>query len=368
MGGSFKKPAVLVVLGVAVILAAGILFILAVFSKSAEPVAEEPESRKEPGVSSGEEPALGPDAPEVATKRETEAADGFDVVFFAPWGSGEGRLGRREAQESDPAGPMAFVVDASGRAAVLDQVNSRVVVFADGKQVSQIALPADTYQDLQLDEAGDLVLMDRLARRSVEVFDSQGRPVSRVALEGGGVPEGGGTTGLFVREDGLWVEVEHTHMVRVADAQGRPDPERPQVGGRFSADGAWLLSAAREGRNQAVVLVRPADAPGQLPRLFSRISFPLPILHLLALESDTAGRVLLAARLARFEEKAPFAVLEERIEAVLLGPDGSEVDRVRLPAPPGALDQFRTLYLSPDGVLYHLYYDENGVSLRRLVL
>jgi hypothetical protein len=368
MRGFPKRWAGLKFLGAAVILVAGIVVILAVFSRSAEPVAEEPEFRSDSAVSSGAGRVESPAAAEVARERETGSADGFDVVFFAPWGSGEGRLGRREARESDPAGPMAFVVDASGRAAVLDQVNSRVVVFADGKQVSQIALPADTYQDLQLDEAGDLVLMDRLARRSVEVFDSQGRPVSRVALEGGGVPEGGGTTGLFVREDGLWVEVEHTRMVRVADAQGRPDPERPQVGGRFSADGAWLLSAAREGQNQAVVLGRPADAPAQLPRLFSRVSFPLPILHLLALESDTAGRVLLAARLARFEERAPFGVLEERIEAVLLGPDGSEVDRVRLPAPRGALDQFRTLHLSPDGVLYHLYYDENGVSLRRLVL
>ena len=77
---------------------------------------------------------------------------------------------------------------------------------------------------------------------------------------------------------------------------------------------------------------------------------------------------MLAAHLARFEQQAPFGVLQERVEAVLLGPDGVEMDRVRLEAPRGALDQFRTLRLSPDGVLYHLYYDESGVSLRRMVL
>ena len=307
-------------------------------------------------------------SPPAGEESEAVTDGGFDVVFFAPWGSGEGRLGRREAEESDPAGPMGFVLDDAGRAAVLDQVNSRVVVFEEGRQVEEIGLPADTYQDLQLDEDGNLVLMDRLARRSVELFDPRGKPIARVDLEGSGVPEGGGTTALFMREDGVWVEVEHTRLVRVADARGRPDQKRPQVGGRFSADGAWLLSAAREGRHQAVILARPASAPGELPRLFSRVGFTLPILHLLTLESDSAGRVLLAAHLARFDKEAPFDVLEERIEAVLLGPDGTEIDRVQLPASRGALDQFRTLRFSPDGVLYHLYYDESGVSLRRVVL
>jgi hypothetical protein len=298
----------------------------------------------------------------------SETTGELDVVFFAPWGSGEGQLGRRAAEESDPEGPMGFVVDEAGRAAVLDQVNSRVVFFEDGKQVSGIRLPADTYQDLQQDKSGNLVLMDRLAQRSVDFFDSRGKQIGHAELEGGGVPEGGGITAMFLREDGVWVEVEHTRLVRVADARGRPDSERPQVNGRFSADGAWLLSAAKEGRQSAVVLVRPADSPGDLPRLLSRVDFSLPVLHLLALESDTAGRVLLAAHLARFEEQAPFGVLEERVEAVLMNPDGRGVDRLRLEAPRGALDQFRTLRLSPDGVLYHLYYDENGVSLRRVAL
>ena len=300
--------------------------------------------------------------------RSEGAVGEFDVVFFAPWGSGEGHLGRRAAEESDPEGPMGFVIDDAGRAAVLDQVNSRVVLFDGGKQIREIGLPADTYQDLQLDEDGNLVVLDRLAQRSVDLFDSRGRPSGQVQLEGDGVPEGGGTTAMFLREDGVWVEVEHTRLVRVADARGRPDPDRPQVNGRFSADGARLLSAAREGRHSAVVLVRPAGSPGDLPRLLARVDFSLPVLHLLALESDTAGRVLLAAHLARFEEQAPFRVLEERVEAVLMDPDGREADRVRLAAPRGALDQFRTLRLSPDGILYHLYYDDSGVSLRRVVL
>jgi len=202
----------------------------------------------------------------------------------------------------------------------------------------------------------------------VDLFDPRGQQIARIDLEGVGVSEGGGTTAMFLREDGVWVEVEHTRLVRIADARGRPDPERPQVNGRFSADGAWLLSAAKDGRQSAVVLVRPADSPGALPRLLSRVDFSLPVLHLLALESDTGGRVLLAAHLARFEERAPFGVVEERVEAVLLGPDGVELDRVRLEAPRGALDQFRTLHLSPDGILYHLYYDDSGVSLRRIVI
>lgn len=296
-----------------------------------------------------------------------QGTEAFDEVFFAPWGAGPGELGRREADESAPEGPMSFVVDAWGRVLVLDQVNERIQIFEEGRTPRSIPLPADSYQDIGVDRDGNPVLLDRLVRRSVETLGPGGTTLT-APLEGGGIPEGGGTTAMFVRDDGVWVEVEHGRLVRVADAAGRPDPERPAVPGRFSADGRWLLSAAREGHQAAVVLARPATEPETSPRLFAHVRFGLPVLYLRALESDPAGRVLLAAHLARFRPTRPFDVIEQRLEIVLLAPDGHEADRLRLPVSRGALDRFRSLFVGPDGLLYHFYFDETGASLRRLAL
>jgi len=122
------------------------------------------------------------------------------------------------------------------------------------------------------------------------------------------------------------------------------------------------------GRDAAVVLARPASGHGDAPRLLAQVRFDLPVLSLVALGSDTAGRVLLAAHLARFRQVAPFDVIEERLEVVLLAADGREADRLRLPVSRGALDRFRSLFLGPDGLLYHLYFDETGASLRRVAI
>lgn len=262
---------------------------------------------------------------------------------------------------------MSFTVDAWGRVLVLDQVNERIQIFEEGRTPRSIPLPADSYQDIGVDRNGNPVVLDRLVRRTVETLQPGGDTLA-VPLEGGGVPEGGGTTAMFVRDDGVWIEVEHGRLVRVADAAGHPDQQRPAVPGRFSADGRWLLSAAREGQGAAVVLARPASDPGAAPRLFAHVRFALPVLYLVALESDPAGRVLLAAHLARFRPTRPFDVIEEHLEVVLLAANGREADRLRLPVSRGALDRFRSLFVGPDGLLYHFYFDETGASLRRVAI
>lgn len=304
------------------------------------------------GAGAASAPASGPAGPRV------------EIVFRAAWGGGPGELGHSRPQEGNPEGPMSFAVDRAGRVLVLDQVNSRVQLFAGGQPAKSVPLPADTFQDIEVGPHGDLVLLDRLARQSVVFAGAGGAVASEVGLGGAGVPEGGGVTGLFQRDDGTWVEVEHRDLVRVADASGRADPNRPAMPGRPSGDGRAFLRAALDGREAAVVLRRARDADAFAP--LARVPFPAPILHLTALESDSRGRIFLAAALLRRPTDEGSRPDEAELLAIL-GPDGVELGRVTLPPRRGPEEFYRPIRLGADGNVYQMSWDERGVTMRRIL-
>ena len=118
-------------------------------------------------------------------------------------------------------------------------------------------------------------------------------------------------------------------------------------------DGAWLLSAALDGRQAAVISIRPIDsdeAPAGL-----RVEFPHKVLHLTALESDPEGNIYLGARLEKAE------VL------VILASDGTEQARIALPASSLELEQFRAIRMGQDGGVYRLHFAGPGATLIRIV-
>ncbi len=309
----------------------------------------------------GGAPQPGGEAPATRPPRKEE------VVLRAGWGSQPGQLGRNPAEESNPEGPMSLTVDAEGRLLVLDQVNMRVQVFEDGKPVASVPLPNDTIQELALDKDGDLLLMDRLAEQSVLEVDASGKIKNEVALVGPGVPEGGAITGMFWREDGLWVEIEHRSLVRVMDASGNPDPARPTLEGRLSADGQFLLHAMLDGPTSVAVLYRPMAEQGEL-RLLARLAFPLQVLQILSLDTDMMGRVYLAAHLVRWRQVDPFDAEEEHVVMVVLGPDGGELGRIPLHTTRLPEEQMRSIHVTPDGVIYQLVFTEEGAIAYRYFL
>jgi hypothetical protein len=259
---------------------------------------------------------------------------------------------------------MSFAVDRTGRVLVLDQVNSRVQVFAVGKPTASVPLPADTFQDIDVGAGGGLVLLDRLARQVVVFTAADGSLAGEVGLVGAGVPEGGGVTGLFQRDDGTWVEVEHRDLVRIADAGGRADPNRPTAPGRPTGDGRAFLRAALDGREAAVVLRRARDADAFTP--LARVAFPAPILHLTALESDSRGHIFLAASLLR-RPAAEGSRADEAEVVAILGPDGVNLGLVTLPPRLGPEEFYRPIRLGADGNVYQMSWDEGGVTLRRIL-
>jgi len=325
------------------------------------------------GGAGDEQTVAGPTGPRAGLKMAAVRArsgaaskrTGPQVVLRATWGQGPGQLGRSQAAESSPEGPASFVVDGSGRAFVLDQVNFRIQVYEQGRFKRSIPLPAETFEDLAVMPDGGVAALDRLSRRTVRLMDARGQLVSEVDLEGPGVGEGGAVTGLFARDDGLWVEVAHGRLVRVMDASGQADPQRPWVAGRFAAGGAKVLSAALDGRYAAEIVTRPA-VTGKAPATrLARVDFDLRLAHLTALETDAAGNVYLGALTMRHQTTAPFAVLEQRSQVVVVSPTGRELRRISLPPPTTGLQFLRSIRVGPDGTVWHLALDAHGATLRR---
>lgn len=263
---------------------------------------------------------------------------------------------------------MSFVADDEGRILVLDQVNSRLQIFEGGHWARSIPVPADTFHDFAMAPDGRIAALDRFAGDDVVFISDRGTVEGRVRLAGLEIPESGLATGLFSRPDGTWVEVEHERLVQVANERGLPVAERKVLPGRPSRDGRWLLQALREGTGAAVVLVRPMDSPETVPVLLARVEFPLPVLQLTALESDRAGRVYLAAVIARFDESDPTRVLEEYEPVVVLSPDGRELGRAVFPPRTLPEEVFVPIRVTPGGAIYQMAFTESGVVFRRAVL
>jgi hypothetical protein len=285
-----------------------------------------------------------------------------EVVVSARWGGAEGELGRRAANESSPEGPMSFAVDRRGAVLVLDQVNARVSTFESGSVRSTVALPRDTFQDIETREGGGFAALDRFGSASVAYFDAAGNLTHEVPLVGPGVESGGDVTALFERDDGTWVETKHEGLVQIADSEGQPLAERTTAHGRFAADGS-ALRMSKSGATAANLVV---IEPGGSPRALARVEFPLRVWQLLALETDARGRIVLAADLFEESSEPPFARLAAAEQVVVLDRDGRELDRFELPAADGADESFRRVRVAPDGTIHHMAFAESGVTIRRL--
>jgi hypothetical protein len=315
-----------------------------------------------PAAESG---AAAPAPPTTEPAAGSDEAPGVHPVFHADWGTGPNQLGRRMEDESAPEGPMSFAVDAEGRAYVLDQVNSRVQVFEAGRVARSVPLPSDGFQDIALRSGGGLALLDRHTAGSVAFLNASGQVEREVALKGKGVPEAGAVTALFERNDGTWVEVEHGRLVRVADANGAADVERPEVRGRFAADGSGSLLGAKTGAASASVVRVTGNE--RMTRLAS-VDFDLPLWQLLSLDSDPQGRIYLLASLVKEAETAPFDVIDAAEVLVVLDASGKELARHRLPAQLGPEESLRRARIGADGVYYHLAFDDSGATMRKVRL
>jgi hypothetical protein len=284
-----------------------------------------------------------------------------NVIARATWGSGEKQLGRRHDAEGSNDGPMSLTVDGRGNLYVLDEVNRRVQKYSRSG-VSSIAIGGEAVQDLAITKNG-IALLDRLGEKNLQLYSPDGKMLGEVALEGKGIPESGGTTGLFPDRDGnLWVEREHQQLVRVALANGNSDPDRPTAPGRPSRDGSDFLSAAIADRAVGTALVRALDLDGNV--LWQQlVSLGAPILHLTLVDSDAFGNVYLAGHTGRGSAAPPYSIVDEKLVIISLSHDGSPRGMMALDAAPPATESFRELAIGDDGTIYRMVSSDSGVTI-----
>lgn len=285
-----------------------------------------------------------------------------EIVVRAAWGSGDGALGRSGGDESAPVGPMSFVVGPAGEVLVLDQVNRRVARFDPrGRWLGAVPVGLDTFQDLALAPCGQLVLLDRLVAQVVRVLDAGGALLAETPLVGPGIAEGGGTTALFARDDGVWVEYDHRRSVRVLDAQFHEPFYRAERTGRPLAGG--LQGHARLA-GPAAVEVWTVDPGRDVVAAQAELRYAGTVRRIAALAGDAQGRVVLAAHLWE-EDPETFAARDERLEVRVL--DGALVEQRRFETSPsvGAWEQFKEFEVTPDGAIWQLAFVEAGVEVRR---
>jgi hypothetical protein len=299
-----------------------------------------------------------------AAPRGDDSRTGARVVVRARWGAGAGELGRKRDAEAVAVGPMSLVVDGSGRPWVLDQVNGRIARWSpDGRPLPPIPIHGEAAQDLALGRRNSVAVLDRLAAAELALYGEDGRALGAVGIVGRGIPEGGGTTGLFTDRDGnFYVEREHSEVVRIADADGRADAARESVPGRPSRDGLHFIAAAIAERAAGTVLVRAANLDGK-PAWQQLVPLGAPVLYLSLLDSDRAGNVYLAGHVGHESAEPPYRVVDEELVIVSLAPTGEPRARLVLAAVPSEEEAFRELTVGDDGTVYRMVRSESGVTI-----
>lgn len=282
---------------------------------------------------------------------------GPELVLQLPWGP-EG-VGRLEEDQASPEGPMSFAPGRSDDVWILDQVHGRLCRFAlDGALLSALPLPSRTTQDFELLEDGTLLLLDRYARQSVMVIDPSGAMIREEALPGEGIPDGPGVSAMVVQPDGVWIEFEHTHSVRVLDENLLPAERKVLPGRAQRADGRVV--AALDGLGGATIRIEhdgkiEARAQARFEHRVDRICW---------VEPDRHGNVVALFHLLDFGDE-PGAVVFDGVAGVLFDPLLQERAVLRSPYAITRWEQFREFRVEPDATVWQMAFTEAGVMVLR---
>lgn len=284
------------------------------------------------------------------------------IHLEARWGKGAAELGHKLGEEA-PEGPMSLAVGRKGDLWVLDQVNSRIQHFdATGKLAGSIPV-AETTQDLAIGPRGELYTLDRLGKSEVVAYDAAGRALARDAVVGGPIDEGGAVTGLFVDEDGVYLEREHTDSVKIGGGDGQFDAERPVAPGRPSRDGSAFLRAAIGRRGSPVVTVTVFGKDGT-QRWQKPLAFPHGVLHLLLLDTDRRGHLFVGAEVADESPGPPHGLVNLEVVVLRLGlADGAAMGALELAASTRPEEILRELTVTDDGDVVQMLALDDGVRI-----
>jgi hypothetical protein len=365
-----RRRAFLLSCGVAVVAAALLVAFLLSRDDGREPgIADPAAAVAAPGADAPATAATGPGAPSArpasgdAGAPATGEPSAFAIV--ASWGSGPNELGRSRPEEGNPEAPMSFAFDPFGRPLVLDQVNGRIVRHdASGKATGSFPVTQQAPQDLAVARDGTTATLDRLVDKSVALLDAEGRLLGELPVEGKGIEEGGGVTGIFIDGEEVYLEREHGDLVKIGDTKGNADPERPEIPGRPSRDGLSYLSAGLVDAAEGRLFVNSVDRATREHRYTRELRMGLPAPAIVLLDTDLRGNVYLGALLETAPGgEGPPSFL---IRVVCLQPtDGQPWGSVEMPASSGVEESFRDLVVLDGGGLIQALRTPEGITYLR---
>lgn len=356
-------------------LAAGALALLLVLAVVAWRAQREPEVAGETPLRRGSDPAVSsartPSAAPLPARTSTQGSSKIaarpapapTVVVTGAWGSRPGEFGRKKADESNPEAPMAIAV-AGADTVVVDQVNLRIQRFRGGAPQGSIPI-ADTVQDIALGAEGRTIALDRLVDQNVKVYSAEGKLMNEIPLAGKGIPSPGHTTAVLADDQGIWVENEHSTLVRVADAQGNADPERPELPGRPTRDGQRVIALAIRDALRGEIVVTSFLRSSLEAQWSQTFTLGHQVIEVLMLDSDRAGSVYFAAATVDEGPAPSFLIENPTISLVRLDPSGALSGRLDVPGLVSGDETRRPLALDDEGAVLLMRPTEAGVEIVR---
>lgn len=278
-------------------------------------------------------------------------------ILRVPIGSGENELGVITPEEANPEGPMSFVVSGTGEIYVLDQTNSRLQVFRDGRRIKTVPIPGTVFIDLELLPGGLIALLDNVVDKVVVILDQAGQVVRKISLDQEGIAEPEGITGLYCRTEGLWpgllAQVD-SNSILLAGPDGRPASRIMTLPGILNWGGLRLLKLEMEG--DRLVAVLKSDQSLQTWKKY-QASFSLPVGRIYGIWEDKFESIYLAANI--FDEK------KEANEVVIFEPGGRELARISLAVSRSPHEINNPVRVTPDGAIYQLVLEGQSVVIRK---
>jgi len=269
-------------------------------------------------------------------------------------------VGRIIGDESASEGPESFALMPDGGFLILDQVNQRVLrLDAEGHVSTTIELPASTFEDVGQFEGRAVLVLDRLIGSVLMVMDLQGELLVEVPLVGRGIERGGSVTAMLTRPDGVWLEVDHRHSVKVLDRQlqpcrrqvilGRPMVNAQSLRGELDGNGGASISIAeRVARDAARTVTLRGEAP---------------IERIVWLDADSRGRVHVVLHEIDRSEEPPYQIRHERYLMIVLDGQLREQERTASSWTLTEYDQHAEFRLGRDGHLRQMAFTPDGVLL-----
>lgn len=277
-------------------------------------------------------------------------------------GFGDGPLdvGRRRDPETAAVGPSAIAIDRDGRLLINDPVHGRVLLLdRDGKPRATIKLPSPTVDDIVALADGSVGVLDRLGEKSVWRVGPDGKPRGEYAIEGGGLREASGTTGLFADpEGGLFVEVGHQTLQRVDGPTG----PRQTLPGRPRRDGGIYLRCAIADRKAGIVRLDALLRDGT-PAWTVNLPLGAPVLRIRLVDSDLTGSSYVGAEVGLESSTPPYAIVDQKLVLVGIDPAGQPRGTLALPTKPAPEETFRELTVGDDGTIYRMVITDQGVTI-----